>query len=114
MCGRCARYGNVKVYLDEFDCRTNPTVFADLFTPRYNIPQTVDVPVIRFTNGERQLSPMRWGLLPPWTKDPKRAPLLNNARAETVADKPSFRSAFKSRRCIIPADGFYEWKKAAS
>src|SRR4051794_39303335 len=54
---------------------------------------------------------MRWGLLPSWTKDPKRAPLLNNARAETVADKPSFRSAFKSRRCIIPADGFYEWKK---
>jgi putative SOS response-associated peptidase YedK len=53
---------------------------------------------------------MRWGLLPSWTKAPKKAPLLNNARAETVAEKPSFRSAFKSRRCLIPADGFYEWK----
>jgi putative SOS response-associated peptidase YedK len=53
---------------------------------------------------------MRWGLLPSWTKDPKKAPLLNNARAETVAEKPSFRSAFKSRRCLIPASGFFEWK----
>jgi len=111
MCGRYARYGNVKVYLDEFDCRTNPVEFADLFPPRYNIPPTTEVPVIRQTDKGRQISPMRWGLLPSWTKDPKRAPLLNNARAETVADKPSFRSAFKSRRCIIPADGFYEWKK---
>lgn len=53
---------------------------------------------------------MRWGLLPSWTKDPKKAPLLNNARAETVAEKPSFRSAFKHRRCLIPASGFFEWK----
>ena len=53
---------------------------------------------------------MRWGLIPSWTKDPKQAPLNNNARAETVADKPSFRSAYKSRRCIIPVTGFYEWK----
>ena len=58
----------------------------------------------------RELLQMRWGLIPSWTKDPKKAPLNNNARAETVADKPSFKSAYKSRRCIIPVTGFYEWK----
>jgi putative SOS response-associated peptidase YedK len=82
-----------------------------IFEPRYNIPPTVDIPVIRFADGKRRLSMMRWGLLPPWTKDPKKSPLLNNARAETVAEKPSFRSAFKKRRCLIPASGFFEWKK---
>ncbi len=80
------------------------------FSPRYNIPPAVDIPVIRLADGKRLLSMMRWGLLPPWRKDIKSAPMLNNARAETVAEKPSFRSAFKKRRCLIPVDGFYEWK----
>ncbi len=81
------------------------------FEPRYNIPPTVDIPAIRLTDGARRIAFMRWGLLPSWTKDIKRAPLLNNARAETAVEKPSFRSAFKSRRCLIPSDGFFEWKR---
>ncbi|HEV3298348.1 MAG TPA: SOS response-associated peptidase family protein [Planctomycetaceae bacterium] len=56
---------------------------------------------------------MRWGLVPAWSKDPKAGPPLINARAETVATKPSFRTSFKHRRCLIPADGFYEWQKKA-
>lgn len=80
------------------------------FQPRYNLPPTLQVPVIRQTDGKRQLSMLRWGLIPSWTKDVKKSPLNNNARAETVADKPSFRTAFKKRRCLIAADGFYEWE----
>lgn len=98
------------VLVQQFDVHVLPDQQQVLFEPRYNIPPTVDIPVVRFADEKRRLSLMRWGLLPPWTKDPKRAPLLNNARAETVAEKPSFRTAFKSRRCLIPVDGFYEWK----
>ena len=78
---------------------------------RYNIPPTADVPVVRQNDGVRQLKLMRWGLLPSWTKDPMAMPPLFNARADTVATKPSFRSAYKKRRCIVPASGFYEWRK---
>jgi putative SOS response-associated peptidase YedK len=77
--------------------------------PRYNIAPTQDVAVVQGDDSGRVLTTMRWGLIPSWTKVPKKAPLLNNARAETVAEKPSFRSAFKCRRCLIPVSGFYEW-----
>jgi len=70
--------------------------------------------VIRDTEAGRELTWMRWGFISPWSKDPNRGPLLINTRAETAAEKPAFRSAFKSRRCLIPADGFYEWKKAGN
>ena len=69
--------------------------------------------VIRQDGKSRQLSLMRWGLVPTWSKDPKAGPPLINARSETIATKPSFRTAFKRRRCLIPADGFYEWQKKA-
>jgi putative SOS response-associated peptidase YedK len=101
----------LNVLLQQFAIETLPGQQQVLFEPRYNIPPTVDIPVIRLAGEKRHLSLIRWRLLPPWTKDPKRAPLLNNARAETVEEKPSFRSAFKSRRCLIPVDGFCEWKK---
>jgi putative SOS response-associated peptidase YedK len=79
--------------------------------PRYNIAPTTDVDVIRRNHdGERELSSMRWGLVPFfWKKPLKELPATFNARAETVAEKPSFRDAFKRRRCIIPASGFFEW-----
>jgi putative SOS response-associated peptidase YedK len=80
-----------------------------LWEPQYNIPPTTNIPVIRQADTQRTVSLMRWGLLPSWTKDIKKAPLLNNARAETVAEKSSFRSALKKRRCLIPASGFFEW-----
>lgn len=77
--------------------------------PRYNIAPTQPVAVI--PNGEtRKLELFRWGLIPSWAKDPKIGNSLINARAETVAEKPAFRAAFKRRRCLILADGFYEWK----
>jgi putative SOS response-associated peptidase YedK len=78
---------------------------------RYNIAPTQLVPVIRSADGVRQLAMMKWGLIPSWAADPKIGYSLINARSETAAEKPSFRSAMKSRRCLIPADGFFEWQK---
>ena len=82
---------------------------------RYNIAPTQDVTVIRRdTDGARELVMMRWGLVPSWAKEiGNKAPLIN-ARGETVAEKPAFRSAFAKRRCLIPADGFYEWKASGT
>ena len=78
---------------------------------RYNIAPTQPVPVVLNDQGQRILHPCQWGLVPSWSKDPSRGASLINARGETVHQKPSFRTAFKRRRCIIPADGFYEWRK---
>lgn len=80
------------------------------FPPRFNIAPTQPIAVVRLMDGKRQFALMRWGLLPSWVKDPKTFALLINARGETVAEKPAFRAAMKRRRCLIPADGFYEWK----
>jgi putative SOS response-associated peptidase YedK len=78
--------------------------------PRYNIAPTTQIEVIRPARSGNELTPMRWGLAPSWWKKPlNELPATFNARAETVAEKPMFRSAFKSRRCVIPASGFYEW-----
>ena len=81
--------------------------------PRYNIPPTENVAVVRAgkEGAGRTLDMLRWGLVPWWAKDLKVSFSNINAKAETVAEKPAFRDAFKERRCIIPADGFYEWKK---
>lgn len=80
------------------------------FGPRYNIPPGTDIPVIRLSpEGKRVLHLLRWGLVPHWSRDPSIGARLNNARAEGVHEKPSFRDAFRRRRCLIPADGFYEW-----
>jgi len=83
------------------------------FPPRYNIAPTQPIAIVRLMEGQRQFVLMRWGLLPSWVKDPKTFTLLINARAESVCEKPAFRAAMKRRRCLIPADGFYEWKPVA-
>ena len=81
------------------------------FGPRYNIPPGTDIPVIRQSpEGKRVVHLLRWGLVPHWAKDRSIGAKLNNARGETVAEKPSFREAFKRRRCLVPADGYFEWK----
>jgi putative SOS response-associated peptidase YedK len=81
--------------------------------PRYNIAPTQTTPVIAIgREGGRALVVMRWGLVPSWAKDLKIGAKLINARADTVAQKPSFRAAFAKRRCLVPADGFYEWQAA--
>ena len=79
--------------------------------PNYNVCPTNDVHAVTSDGGARRLRPMRWGFLPHWYKAPNDGPLLINARAETVAEKPAFRSAARERRCLIPASGFYEWTK---
>ena len=78
--------------------------------PRYNVAPSQDVAVARAAEAGRTLDMLRWGLIPPWAKDPAIGHKLINARSETVAEKPSFRSAFRRRRCLIPTDGFYEWQ----
>jgi putative SOS response-associated peptidase YedK len=83
------------------------------FPACYNIAPTQSIPVVCLdTGGKRSFKLMRWGLLPPFVKDPKQFPTLINARAEGVLTKPAFRSAMRQRRCLIPADGFYEWTGA--
>jgi putative SOS response-associated peptidase YedK len=80
------------------------------FPPRYNVAPTQPIPIVRLADGKRQFVLMRWGLIPAWVKDPKQFSLLINARADSVVDKPAFRAAMRRRRCLIPADGFYEWQ----
>jgi putative SOS response-associated peptidase YedK len=83
------------------------------FPPRYNVAPTQPVPVVLQELGGRHFHLMRWGLLPAWVKDPRKFALLINARSETVRDKPAFRNALKRRRCLVPADGYYEWQASA-
>ena len=79
----------------------------------FNVAPTNEVYVVRANDGERQLETLRWGLVPFWAKDLKIGSRMINARSETVSEKSAFRRAYKSRRCLIPADGFYEWAKIA-
>jgi putative SOS response-associated peptidase YedK len=82
-----------------------------VLSPRYNIAPTQAVAVVRAGEGGRRLDGLRWGLIPSWAKDEALGDRMINARAETLAEKPAFRSAFRARRCLIVADGFYEWRK---
>jgi putative SOS response-associated peptidase YedK len=80
------------------------------FAPHYNIAPSQSVPIVRLTpEGQRECVSVRWGLLPSWAKEPKTDYSTINARAETVATKPAFRNAFRRRRCLVPATGYYEW-----
>ena len=79
--------------------------------PNFNVCPTTQVHTIRNDEGTRRLAPMRWGFIPKWYKKPSGGPLLINARAETIAEKPAFKAACRERRCLIPASGFYEWTK---
>jgi putative SOS response-associated peptidase YedK len=81
------------------------------FPPRYNIAPMQPIPLVRVENGARHFALARWGLIPSWVKDPRKFSLLINARAEGITEKPSFRAAIRRRRCLVPADGFYEWRR---
>lgn len=106
MCGRVAQ-AEVK---DRLTARFTSLDFPEDFQPRYNIAPTQPLMVLKQDKDRLQATMMRWGLVPSWWRDAARLPDLTfNARAETLAEKPTFRSAFKKRRCIIPVDGFYEW-----
>ena len=109
MCGRYAIYGPVS--------RANRDIIEFLgeelaFQPTYNAAPTQNLPVLRLNaQGGRELTLLRWGLVPSWAKDPAIGPRMINARSETVAEKPAFRTAFRRRRCLVPMCGFYEWQK---
>lgn len=83
------------------------------FPPRYNIAPTQPIATVRWEHGARRFALVRWGLVPSWVKDPASFSLLINARSETAAEKPSFRAAMRHHRCLIPASGFYEWRRTA-
>src|ERR1700682_3664646 len=106
MCGRYTLRTSGKIVAELFALAEEP-----LFEPRFNIAPTQPVPVVRAGPERRQLAFVRWGLIPAWADDPAIGNRLINARSETVATKPSFRSAFKQRRCLVLADGFFEWQK---
>jgi putative SOS response-associated peptidase YedK len=108
MCGRFTRKENMRQLSELLGLKVLPSL-----SPRYNIAPSQMVACIR-TNPEtkeREFSEMKWGLVPSWAKDPSIGHKMINARAETVAEKPSFRKAFKQQRCLVLADGFYEWKR---
>jgi len=102
------------VLIEHFDLDARGGRQMPLFEPRYNIAPTQEIVVVRIdpADGGRAAAMMRWGLVPSWAKEPGGGPPLINARGETLADKPTFRTAYRRRRCLIPADGFYEWQKA--
>jgi len=108
MCGRFTlrTAGNTLATL--FDLSAPPVL-----APRYNIAPTQPVAIVRMNSHtkKREWTHVMWGLIPSWSKDPSIGARMINARSETVAEKPSFRAAYKRRRCLVPADGFYEWKK---
>jgi putative SOS response-associated peptidase YedK len=104
MCGRYSLHAHPDVVALLFGLSQIPAL-----TPRYNIAPSSQVLIIR----QNEAAMVRWGLIPRWAKDASIGAKMNNARAETVAEKPSFREAFRKRRCLIPASGFYEWKPEA-
>jgi putative SOS response-associated peptidase YedK len=112
MCGRYRLSRRKQLVEEYFDSVSEE---QEDWSPRYNIAPTQPVPVIRQNPKEpvRELSLCRWGLIPSWAKDPSVAARMINARSETAATKPAFRDALRLRRCLIPADGFYEWSRTA-
>lgn len=106
MCGRFALTATPRQVRELFGYEEQPN-----FPPRTNVSPTEPIGVIVERGGVRHFELMRWGFIPSWVKDPGKFPLLINARGETLADKPAFRNAVRRRRCIVPADGFYEWRR---
>lgn len=109
MCGRYRLSRRKQILEEHFDSVSG----MEDWSPRYNIAPTQSVPVIRQNPKEpvRELSLFRWGLVPRWAKDPSVAARMINARSETASTKPAFSDALRFRRCLVPADGFYEWQK---
>jgi putative SOS response-associated peptidase YedK len=108
MCGRYSLSATPETIAEIFGVRHLTDV-----APHYNIAPTQLVPIVRRepATSERRIDLFKWGLVPSWASDPEMGARMINARAETLAEKPSFKGAFRSRRCLVPADGFYEWRK---
>ena len=107
MCGRFTQAADGEIIARVFDLPEAPEL-----SPRYNIAPTQDVAAVRLAeSGDRELVQLHWGLIPSWAKERAMGARMINARAETLGEKPAFRSAFRARRCLLVADGFYEWQK---
>ena len=108
MCGRFTLRTPTPVLVEHFGLGRIPAL-----PPRFNVAPTQEVAAVRQrdSGSGRETVMLRWGLIPSWSKDPTGSAPMINARSETAAEKPSFRSAFRRRRCLVPADGFYEWKR---
>jgi putative SOS response-associated peptidase YedK len=108
MCGRYELHAQPAAVALAFGLSATPAL-----RPRYNIAPTQQVPIVRRSaDGVNEWVEVRWGLVPRWAKDPSIGARMINARAETAAEKPAFRNAFRRHRCLLPADGFYEWRAA--
>ena len=107
MCGRFTLQTPESLIRELFHLGNSPAI--DL-KPRYNIAPSQDIPVIRDTENSREIVLARWGLVPHWSKEPETKYSTINARIESIAEKPTYRAPFKQSRCLIPADGFYEWQ----
>jgi putative SOS response-associated peptidase YedK len=107
MCGRYAITSAPEAIRRLFGYDEQPN-----FPPRYNVAPTQPVPIVRMMEGKRRFALVRWGFIPSWVKDPRTFSLLINARGESLGDKPAFRAAMRYRRCLFPADGFYDWRRA--
>ena len=110
MCGRFTLKADIETIAKVFHVK--PSLAVSEITPRYNIAPTQEVVSI-LSNGASHLEPLRWGLIPSWAKDEAIGNKMINARAETLAEKPSFKRLLRSKRCLVVADGFYEWRKEA-
>lgn len=113
MCGRFTRHSPIGTILEAFDARGIAGEAAGGIDPSYNVAPTQQVLAVLVEEGERRVALLRWGLIPSWAKDPSIGSKTINARGETVAEKPTFRAAFRHRRCLIVADGFFEWRREA-
>ena len=111
MCGRYNIVTDAGALIDAFDIVINELSDSQLNTARYNIPPTSTVPLVFMRDGQRTLTGAHWGLLPHWAKDKKLAFKTFNARAETITEKASFRSPIQKSRCIVPASGWFEWRR---
>jgi len=112
MCGRFVQHADPEIYASRYAAELDAGGLGD-WRPSFNVAPTCPVLAIRVgKDGGRELTALRWGLIPSWSKGPDNRYSMINARAETVASKPAYRSAFKHRRCLIPAEGFYEWQAA--
>jgi putative SOS response-associated peptidase YedK len=108
LCGRFTLFDTAASLAEAFEVAEVPSL-----SPRYNIAPSQAVAAVRIppSGGAREIVLLRWGLIPSWAKDPSLGDRMINARAETAAGKPAFRSAIRRRRCLVPASGFYEWKR---
>lgn len=107
MCGRIVTRSTPEELQQAFKLNA---VVAAAERPHFNVPPSLEIPAV-VNDGRRELDRLRWGLVPSWTKDLKGAPMLNNARAEGISEKRTFKSALEKRRCVILVDAFYEWRR---